>query len=216
MTLDAICEQLSIERINRIHGENLARLGGRPGGPKPGCVEGSVGGAATAAHYRSEGPDPDILIFLSHLVFYIAKNHCYVDGNKRVAFSVIDEVLAHVGLRLEATQDEAADFILSIADGVVTSAEEVGEWLTAPGRLVARLRPSLGVPVQREDASTAHAQQAESPRPRTAWEQATAEAEAAKTRPRPQHGEVDGGRDLRPVDLVRQRFADRSDEGSNH
>jgi death-on-curing protein len=47
----------------------------------------------------------------------LAKNHAFVDGNKRVAFLAVGLFLGLNGYRLNATQVEATRTMLAVASG---------------------------------------------------------------------------------------------------
>ncbi len=61
--------------------------------------------------------------------FGIAKNHPFVDGNKRVAFAIACLFLAKNGKWLAASEAEAAVAMLELASGDLPE-EGFAEWLT--------------------------------------------------------------------------------------
>jgi len=69
------------------------------------------------------------LYFCGHLLFSLTKRHCYLDGNKRIAWACAGYVLLKLGLTIQATTEEAASFIESIAKGEIQSAEQVIFWI---------------------------------------------------------------------------------------
>lgn len=105
---------------------------------KPGCVEGAIGAAVQGASYThstsSEQLDP--LLVAAFLLRSLVQNHCFVDGNKRVAWLAALDVLAvGASLTLRADEEEAANFVLGIADGTTRSVPEIVNWLA--DRLIA-------------------------------------------------------------------------------
>ncbi|MCE9637064.1 MAG: Fic family protein [Planctomycetes bacterium] len=96
-----------------------------------GCVEGSLGGAWTAELYATEGDDAirQGLVFAGYLLFYLAKNHCFGDGNKRTALASMQEVLSVLGLTIDVNDDELVTYVLAVAGGTVKSAPDVVKWL---------------------------------------------------------------------------------------
>lgn len=60
---------------------------------------------------------PDLHTKTAALVHSIAKNHALVDGNKRLALAGLIAFYGLNGLRLTMTNDEAYDFIISLAVG---------------------------------------------------------------------------------------------------
>ncbi|MNY70812.1 hypothetical protein D3C86_2090210 [compost metagenome] len=60
----------------------------------------------------------------------LAKNHPFVDGNKRAAFLAVGLFLYLNGSRLQATQTEATLTMLAVAAGDITE-EAFATWLRA-------------------------------------------------------------------------------------
>jgi death-on-curing protein len=78
------------------------------------------------------------LCFAGCLLYYLVKNHCFIDGNKRVGWAACMEVLRALGLTVNATDAEVEGFCLAILDKdseVARNAVDVSAWL-AP-RLIA-------------------------------------------------------------------------------
>jgi death-on-curing protein len=71
------------------------------------------------------------------LLHSLAKNHCLVDGNKRLAW-LATVVFCHInGWHVDAPDDAAYDFVIAIADGTLTELETIADtlerWSRAPG-----------------------------------------------------------------------------------
>lgn len=124
---------VTYERVIGLHGEVLTADGGMASDPheSKGCVEGSLGGAWTAELYATEGDDAirQGLVFAGYLLFYLAKNHCFGDGNKRTALASMQEVLSVLGLTIDVNDDELVTYVLAVAGGTVKSAPDVVKWL---------------------------------------------------------------------------------------
>ena len=60
--------------------------------------------------------------------FGLAKNHAFVDGNKRIAFMAMMTFLRKNGVRFAPTQADATNIILSLAAGEV-SEESLTRWV---------------------------------------------------------------------------------------
>jgi death-on-curing protein len=65
------------------------------------------------------------------LIHSIARNHALVDGNKRLALAAAIAFLGINGRRLIATNNEAYDFIIAIATGLLDEVESIAGWLEA-------------------------------------------------------------------------------------
>lgn len=62
------------------------------------------------------------------------KNHCFVDGNKRVALTAVDVFLQLNGFELMADEVEAAAFFLDLAarsDSPETAQARLSQWISA-------------------------------------------------------------------------------------
>jgi death-on-curing protein len=122
---------ITIERLLELHQVALAKYGGREGptGPEA-CVDAAVGAAWSAELYttgkkhRTGG-----LPFGAYLMFYVARRHCFTDGNKRVAWMAGIDVLAQHNLAVRATVEEARDMIEAILSHAIDSGEQVTTWL---------------------------------------------------------------------------------------
>ena len=116
--LDLISEETVLE----LHHEGIIRYHGKDGLREPdGCVDRSLAAAWNAELY-SDSPDAQNgLCFACCLLFYLAKNNCFMDGNKRVGWAACMEVLRGFGLTVKATDDEVEQF----CNGILTGSENV-------------------------------------------------------------------------------------------
>jgi death-on-curing protein len=55
-------------------------------------------------------------------LFHVARNHPFVDGNKRTALATSIGFLGLNGLRLTATEDAVVELVLGVASSVVSKA----------------------------------------------------------------------------------------------
>jgi death on curing protein len=123
---------VSLEEVLELHAECIVRFGGdATPTPKEGCVEGSLGAAWNAELYAGAEDSTEGLCFAGCVLFYLVKNHCFVDGNKRVAWATCMEALRSLGLSISATDDEAENFCLDVitGNGPVKNAVDVCVWL---------------------------------------------------------------------------------------
>lgn len=109
-----------------LHGESLAEHGGAPGVRDDGLFESALARPRNLALYGA----PDVSDLAASYGIGLAKNHAFVDGNKRVAFLAVGLFLALNGFRLQATQAEATLTMLDVAAGTL---DESGfaHWLRA-------------------------------------------------------------------------------------
>lgn len=107
-----------------LHGESLAEHGGAAGMRDDGLLDSALARAPNLAAYG----DPDVADLAAAYAFGIARNHPFVDGNKRAAFLSVGLFLALNGYRLAATQAEATVAMLALADGELDESAFAG-WL---------------------------------------------------------------------------------------
>lgn len=136
--IDDLLRHFSVERVDRLHALGLQSHGGSGGTLHKGCVERCLQAAAMAAHYREPNGPGDLFVFAANLLYLLANNHCYGDGNKRVAWKVFAEVFQINGLRVVATDEEAEQLVLNVADSSVGwKTEHIIVWLQEEGRIIA-------------------------------------------------------------------------------
>ncbi len=80
--------------------------------------------------YAHGDPQPDLAALAASLAHGIAKNHAFVDGNKRSAIVSCETFIELNGARLEASDAELFPMILGLADGEVGETE-FADWLRA-------------------------------------------------------------------------------------
>jgi death on curing protein len=96
-----------------LHDESLAEHGGAQGLRDEGLFDSAL---ARPLNLDACG-DPDVCELAAAYGVGLAKNHAFVDGNKRVAFLAAGLFLRLNGYRLRATQAEATLTMLSVAAG---------------------------------------------------------------------------------------------------
>ena len=91
-------------------------FGGARGLRDAGLLESALARPVNQHLYK---PDGDIAELAAAYAFGLAKNHPFVDGNKRSAFLALGIFLAANGWRLETTQIDAIETMLSLARGTL-------------------------------------------------------------------------------------------------
>lgn len=125
--------QITVARVHELHAAALAHAGGTPGVRDQGLVKAAVGGALTAAHYheRENDDDPvDPMVIAAYLLCYLARDHAFIDGNKRVAWLACEDQLRLVRVRIVASDDEAERLVLAVVAKEL-EANDVIEWIAA-------------------------------------------------------------------------------------
>lgn len=100
--------------LKLLHGESIAEHGGADGLRDEGLFESAL--ARPRNLYADENVD-DIPRLAAAYAFGLAKNHAFVDGNKRIAFIACGLFLRLNGLKLVAEQRNAVLTFLSLAEG---------------------------------------------------------------------------------------------------
>lgn len=102
---------ISRQALELLHGESLSEHGGAPGLRDEGLLESALARPVNLAAYG----DPDVADLAACYGTGLAKNHAFVDGNKRAAFLAAGLFLGLNGYRLQSTQVEATLTMLAVA-----------------------------------------------------------------------------------------------------
>lgn len=107
-----------------LHGESLADHGGASGIRDEGLFDSALARPLNLLAYGS----PDYAELATAYGVGLAKNHPFIDGNKRIAFIAAALFLGLNGYRLIASQVDAADTMLAVAAGEMDEAI-FAEWI---------------------------------------------------------------------------------------
>lgn len=110
--------------LELLHGESLREHGGAAGLRDEGLLESALSRPPNLAHYG----EPDVFDLAASYGVGLAKNHPFVDGNKRAAFLSIGLFLFLNGWRLTASQASATLTMLTVAAGD-TDEPTLAQWL---------------------------------------------------------------------------------------
>lgn len=113
------------ETIYAIHKRQIAEHGGSDGIRDEGLLLSALARPQNLYAYGEKLPD--IAALAASLAFGIAKNHPFIDGNKRTALVVSRTFLLLNGFDIIATQEEKYLTFLKLAEGNLTEAE-LAEW----------------------------------------------------------------------------------------
>jgi death on curing protein len=113
--------------VDAMHAELIAEHGGAPGVRAGGddLIEGALARPRNRWAYQ---PESDLADLAAAYLFGLTKNHGYVDGNKRIGFAAAATFLLLNGLRLMATEPDAYDMVVGVAEGRY-SEEEAAAWI---------------------------------------------------------------------------------------
>ena len=119
---------ISKQALVLLHGESLATHGGREGMRDEGLLDSALIRPKNILAYADADNPPDAAALAASYGVGLAKNHPFVDGNKRAAFLAVGLFLYLNGLRLQATQTDATLTMLAVAAGDITE-EAFAAWL---------------------------------------------------------------------------------------
>ncbi len=104
---------ISRQALCLLHDESVAEHGGAPGLRDEGLLESALARPLNLAAYG----EPDVFELAAAYGVGLAKNHAFVDGNKRAAFLAVGLFLALNGYRLQTTQADATLTMFAVAAG---------------------------------------------------------------------------------------------------
>lgn len=110
--------------LELLHGESLREHGGAEGLRDEGLLECALARPVNLAPYGS----PDVFELAASYGVGLAKNHPFVDGNKRAAFLSIGLFLFLNGRRLVSSQADATLTMLAVAAGDIDE-PTLAQWL---------------------------------------------------------------------------------------
>ena len=98
-----------------VHNDQIARHGGGEGLRDAGGLDSALAYPQNLAAYEN----PDMVELAAGYLFAIAKNHAFVDGNKRTAWTVMRLFVALNGGKLDYDKFEAVRFVEGVAGGTI-------------------------------------------------------------------------------------------------
>ena len=115
---------LTYEQVIAIHSRQLRRFGGAPGLRDEGLLHSAIERPLNKWQYeQAERPE-----LAAAYAFGLAKNHAFVDGNKRIAFMSMMVFLRRNGVKFAPDPAQATTIIMSLAAGEV-SEESLARWI---------------------------------------------------------------------------------------
>ena len=115
---------LDAQVMQAVHEEQLAEHGGGSGVRDAGLFESALSPPLNLVAYG----DPDVAALAAAYGFGLARNHPFVDGNKRTAFVAVELFLVLNGWVLLADDAQCVLTVLALAAGDLTE-DEFAQWL---------------------------------------------------------------------------------------
>ena len=114
------------ETLRAIHHRQIAEHGGSEGLRDEGLLSSALARPQNLLAYGE--PPPDLASLAAPYAYGIARDHPFVDGNKRTALVAARTFLLLNGVNLNATQDDKFLNFVKLAEGSI-SEEELAAWI---------------------------------------------------------------------------------------
>jgi death-on-curing protein len=118
-----MADYLTVAEVYRMQHRLIELFGGRPGVRDPGAVEAAVFRPQIGYYNSLEEQAAALMEFL-------ANNHGFIDGNKRIAFAAGDVFLRRNGSYLEVEAAEGFAFIYGSLDRRQFRFAQILDWIT--------------------------------------------------------------------------------------
>ncbi len=106
---------LNLSEVLRIHRDQIERYGGEPGIRELGLLQSAL--AMPAAGFRGRFLHNDLFEMAAAYLFHIARNHPFVDGNKRTGAVCALVFLELNDIEINASEDELVELVTAVAEG---------------------------------------------------------------------------------------------------
>jgi death on curing protein len=117
---------LDIDIVLDFHAEQLSLFGGADGIRDAGLLESALARPINKFAYG----ETDVAALAAAYGFGIARNHPFVDGNKRTALASMIVFLGLNSIDLDARQEAATAIVLGLAAGEITE-DVLARWIAA-------------------------------------------------------------------------------------
>lgn len=115
------CFHLTVEIVGEIHADAITKFGGSDGVREMALLESAV--AAPQATFGGQSPYKDLAETAAAYLFYLCRNHPFIDGNKRAALGACIVFLRLNGIEPKTDGPEWEDLTLAVAASVIDRAE---------------------------------------------------------------------------------------------
>lgn len=117
---------ISVKEVEIIHNILIDKFGGTKGIRDIGLLESAL--ARPFATFDNTDLYSNVVEKASAILESIAINHPFVDGNKRIAYTLMRLFLLENGLDIIASQGEKYDLVISVSKGEVRF-DEIKSWI---------------------------------------------------------------------------------------
>lgn len=117
-------EWLSLEIVLDVHAEILARFGGKDGLRDGSLLESALARPENKFRYGEH----DLAVLAAAYAYGLARDHAFVDGNKRVALAALIVFLGLNGFDFVVAEPDATAMMMALAAGQA-SEELLAHWI---------------------------------------------------------------------------------------
>jgi len=111
------CFHLTVEIVREIHAEAIAQFGGSDGVRDTALLESAV--AAPQASFSGKSPYADLPEVAAAYLYYLCRNHPFIDGNKRAALGACIVFLRLNGIEPRSDGPEWEELALAVAASAI-------------------------------------------------------------------------------------------------
>ena len=115
---------LTLDQITAAHTKQIRHFGGPSGVRDAGALESALARPMNKFHFG----ETDLAALAAAYAFGLARNHAFVDGNKRIAFMAMIVFLRRNGVAFAPPQAHATAIVIALAEGEV-SEESLARWI---------------------------------------------------------------------------------------
>jgi len=117
---------LSTPQVLAIHDQMVKRFGGSHGARDLGLIESAI--ERPSSTFDGKDLYPDIFTKAAALMHSLLKNHAFIDGNKRTAYSSCGVFLKLNGYKLLNMHNASLEFAMNVENNSL-ELEEIAKWL---------------------------------------------------------------------------------------
>jgi len=126
-------KKLSLKQILVLHELEIKKHGGSSDVRDMGMLESAIN--RPFATYGGNDLYPNLFLKCGALIQSIVKNHPFIDGNKRTAFTSAYITLKTNGIEITAESAQVVKFMMSVANRNL-SVDEIAKWLKEHSQLL--------------------------------------------------------------------------------
>ena len=127
---------VDISDVCILHNEIIAESGSTSGILNQGALDSTLNKPKNLYHYSD---DLNLYELAASYGYGLTKNHCFIDGNKRIAFITAYTFLLNNGIEIVASEIDATNIFLELAASLESQEKDLdklAKWLQANSNLI--------------------------------------------------------------------------------